>query len=121
MTTTKPFLTLKGDCVVAVSAEKGLRDLKQEIKVAVQNSDATIRLTISVGDEKIDITGKGHPDLSYEDPYDMVTRTSNYVCPRTLMVRADKAAKDLPRAFVKQLTKPDVIVTVTITINDGRD
>jgi len=121
MTTTKPYLTLKGDCVVAVSAEKGLRDLKQEIKTAAQNSEATIRLTLSIGDEKIDITGKGHPDLLYEDPYDIVTRTSNYVCPRTLMLGADKAAKDLPRAFIKQLTKPDVIVTVTITVDDGRD
>ena len=116
MTTTEANLSPRGDCIVAVATGKGIRDLKQELKEAAKRSDAIIRLTLSVGDESIEVTGRGDPSLTYESPHDIVTRTSGYACGRTLMVHADKAAKDLPRAFIKRLADSSAEIRVTVTV-----
>jgi hypothetical protein len=46
----------------------------------------------------------------------MVIRTSGYECPRTLFVKADKAACDMPRALVRCLQDPNATVTVTLSV-----
>jgi hypothetical protein len=116
MTTTEHNLTTRGDCIAVVSAEKGIRDLDLELRTAAKNSDAVIKLALSVGEESVTITGRGHPDLSFTHSLDIVTRTSSYICPRTLMIHADKASRDLPRVFVKLLSKPESLIQVTITV-----
>lgn len=116
MTTTEHHLTTRGDCIAAVSTEKGIRDLNLELRAAAKSSDAEIRLILSVGEESVTITGRGHPDLSFTHPLDVVTRISSYICPRTLMIHADKASKDLPRVFVKLLSKPETVIQVTVTV-----
>jgi hypothetical protein len=116
MTTTEHSLSPRGDCIAAVSSEKGIRDLNQELKTAIRRSDVEIRLTLSVGEDSVTINGRGHPDLSCEHAYDIVTRTSSYICPRTLMIQADKASKDIPRSFVKLLSKPDSFIQINVTV-----
>ncbi len=116
MTTTEQHLTSRGDCIAAVSAEKGIRDLDLELRGAAKSSDAVIMLKFSVGRDSVTITGRGHPELSFMHPLDIVTRTSSYICPRTLMIHADKASKDLPRVFVKLLQEPESVIQVTITV-----
>ena len=116
MTTTEHHLTTRGDCIASVSAEKGIQDLDLELRAAAKSSDAEIKLILSIGVESVTITGRGHPDLSLMHPLDMVTRKSSYICPRTLMIHADKASKDLPRVFVKFLSKPETVIKVTVTV-----
>ncbi|RLI33421.1 DUF371 domain-containing protein, partial [Candidatus Bathyarchaeota archaeon] len=48
-------------------------------------------------------------------PSDLVVRKSSYICPRTLMIHADKAAADLPRKMVEAL-KRAATVTVELTV-----
>jgi hypothetical protein len=44
----------------------------------------------------------------------MVIRKSDYVCNRTLAVRADKAAKDFSRTLAKKLQDPSQEVVIRL-------
>ncbi|MCJ7574634.1 DUF371 domain-containing protein [Candidatus Bathyarchaeota archaeon] len=121
MTTREAHLSRRGDCVAAVSAEKGLSDLSHEIKEAARRPGAIIILTLRVGGEAFEVKGIGHPSLTYADQNDMVTRKSGYICDRTLMVHSDRAACDMPRTIVDKLWDPNasVEITVTVEVPDG--
>jgi hypothetical protein len=114
MTTKEKHLTKKGDCIVAVNAEKGLLDLDDGIKEVARSGETAISLKLEAGGEEFTVRGRGHPGLTYTDPSDIVVRKSGYVCGRTLMVGADKAACDIPDDLIRVLNG-GVDVTVTIS------
>ena len=114
--TKETHLTTQGDCIVAVAAEKGLRDLPREMKDAAKRTDSTISLSLRLGDRVFTTTGRGAPGLTWDHPTDMVARMSSYTCPRTLMVYADKATIHMPRSLVQLLKDPNAIVTVTVSV-----
>lgn len=114
MVTRDEDLTTRGDCIVAVRAEKGTKDLDPELKEIIRNSETRVTLTMEAGDSSLNVVGWGHPRLSLSDPLDMVIRKSGYTCGRTLMIRADKAACDIPIAFIKLLQDVDQRVQLTI-------
>ncbi|MBM3291259.1 DUF371 domain-containing protein [Candidatus Bathyarchaeota archaeon] len=116
MTTKDTNLSLKGDCIVAVSSEKSINELSEEVKNATKNSDAIIRLIFTIESESVVITGKGDPRLTFENIHDIVTRKSSFICPRTLMIQADKASIDLPRSFIMKMKNPKTIMKINIKV-----
>lgn len=56
-----------------------------------------------------EITGFGHEDLTLTHPTDIVIRKSDYICPRTLMIGADKAARDLDENLIHDLKNGKVM------------
>ena len=62
------------------------------------------------------VKAKGSPQLQFTHPTDLVVRKSDYVCSRTLAIRADKAAVDFSREFVDKLKNPNQTVKVTLTV-----
>lgn len=116
MTTKDSKLSLNGDCIVAVSAEKSIKELSEEVKNAAKNNDAIIKLILSIESESVEITGKGDPRLTFENIHDIVTRKSSFICPRTLMIQSDKASIDLPRNFLMKMKKPDTVMKITIKV-----
>jgi hypothetical protein len=61
------------------------------------------------------ITGRGHPDLTFEGGTSLVGRTSEYVDGRTVTVGADKAAGDLDRELVEALADgADLTLTLSV-------
>ncbi|MCJ7638844.1 MAG: DUF371 domain-containing protein [Euryarchaeota archaeon] len=111
--TKEDHISKRADCIVAVSADKSLRDLARDIKTALSTNAARIRLTIQAGNMSEVITGFGSAALSLSDTDDMVVRKSGFVSGRTLMIGADKAARDLDRAFVDKLkTSEDITITI---------
>jgi hypothetical protein len=115
MTTTETHLTKRGDCIIAVNAETGLAQLPTEIKQAAKNPDTIITITLQTENHTFTATGRGHPELTYTDPIDMVARKSSYTCGRTLMIASDKAAIDLPTSLVDELSNPETKITVKLT------
>jgi hypothetical protein len=107
-------LSKRGDCIVAVNADKGLLDLPNDTKEVARSGETAISLKLEAGGEEFTVRGRGHPVLTYNDPSDIVVRKSGYVCGRTLMVGADKAACDIPDDLIRVL-KGGVDVTVTIS------
>jgi len=118
MTTTEQHLTKRGDCIIAVNAETGLAQLPPEIKQAAKNPDTVITFTFQTKNHEFKATGKGHPELTYTDPMDMVARKSSYTCGRTLMIASDKVAVDLPLSLVEELKDPETNITIEITYEE---
>jgi len=114
--TMETHLTTQGDCIAAVAAEKGLRDMPEAMREAAKRGDAVITLCLRLGDRVFTTIGRGDPALTWEHPTDMVARISSYVCPRTLMVHADKATIHMPRSLVQLLKDPAAVVSVTVTV-----
>ncbi|MGQ4912952.1 MAG: DUF371 domain-containing protein [Candidatus Thorarchaeota archaeon] len=109
--TTEDFLTRQGTCIVGVRCDLSLRDIGEQIRHLAKSPDTEIVLRLRVRDMEEEIRGRGSPGLTYSDPVSMVTRTSSYECGRTVMVRADKAARDLDRSFIEMLRDDETVVT----------
>jgi hypothetical protein len=105
----------KGDCIVAVCADKGAKDLKGTLKRAIR-AGRRVRVTLRVGDATEVIQGFGDSALAQENPTDIVIRKSRFTCGRTVAIGADKAAGDLSRTFVSRLLDPDAEIQVSIEV-----
>jgi uncharacterized protein len=103
--TQEEHLTPRGDCIVAVAADKTMADLPEEFKAALRREDAGIEITIECGGQAEKVTASGSPKLLLTHPTDFVIRRSDFICARTLAVRADKAAVDLSRQLVEELKR----------------
>ena len=110
-------LSKKGDCIIAVAADKALADLSPEFKANVQKPNAKLTVLIEAGGISAQVHAYGAQKLSLAHPTDAVVRKSDYVCSRTLAVRADKAAIDLPRTLVEKLKIPQQKVRITLTLS----
>jgi len=117
--TKENHLTKRGDCIIAIGATKGAADLKQRFKSIARNQGARLTMKIEVDGEEETVTASGNPTLSFTHPTDLVVRKSNFVCGRTLAVRADKAACSLSRKLVEKLRNPHQKVKITLTVESG--
>jgi len=100
--TTENFVTPTGDCIIGISANKGLADLRDDIKEKIR-SGAKMRIRFNAGGVIEEVKGKGHKKLDLTSNECMIIRKSDFTCPRTLMIKADKAAKDLSRDMIELL------------------
>jgi len=112
--TKESHLTKRGDCIIAVGASKGATDLTQRFKAVARSQGARITIKIEVNGEEETVTAWGNPKLLFNHPTDLVVRKSDYVCGRTLAVRAEKAACDLSRKLVEKLRNADQKVKITL-------
>jgi len=103
----------KGDCIIAVAADKSVADLGETIKRMIQ-SGCKILILLEVNGITETIQAFGHPDLTLDHTRDIVVRKSTFKCGRTLAIRADKAAADLSRALVAQLRDPTAKIRISI-------
>ena len=114
--TKESHLTPQGDCIVGVNAKSSCADLPDELKTKLKNPDSKVLFSIKVGDEDFVFEGKGHPELILSHTEDIVIRKSDFICPRTLAVKCDKASDLLPRSMVKKLQNPNTIGLLTIIV-----
>ncbi len=114
MTTTDDHLSTRGDCIIAVRAEKGRRDLNPRIKEAIRREGSTVRFLIETEGKTFKVEGFGDPRLTLSHPSDMVIRKSGYICDRTLMIRADKAACDIDISMIELLRKENCQISLII-------
>jgi hypothetical protein len=112
--TKEKSLTERGDCIIAVGATKGARELSLEFREAAKRKAAKITITVEAGGVKEAIKARGTPRLLLTHPKDLVVRKSDYVCGRTVAVGADKAASDFSRELVDKLKNPLQKVTITL-------
>ena len=108
----------RGDCFIGVEASKSLADFSANFKKLASNEKAIISMVIMIEglDEEIVVEGRGHSRLSYSHPEDIVVRKSGFVCSKTAMVYADKAAGDLPRSFVKLFKNPETVIKIVFMV-----
>ena len=110
-------LSKKGNCIVAVAADKALADLNPEFKENLRKPHAKLTILIEAGGIAEQVNAHGSPQLFLTHPTDMVMRKSDYMCSRTLAIHADKAAQDLSRELVEKLKKPQQKVKITLVVH----
>jgi len=103
------------DCIIGTDMDKSMLDFPQEFKDMIANSNTKISVVLDTENGHDEINGYGHEDLTLTHPTDIVCRTSDYTCSRTLMIRADKAARDLDEKLIEDL-KNGKIMDVAIIL-----
>ena len=103
--TSEDHLTPAGDCILGIGADRVPADFDPAFVETCRDASVTISATLEVDGRTETITGRGHPDLTFEDETSLVGRTSDYVDERTVLVGADGAAADLDRSVVRALSE----------------
>lgn len=97
------------DCIVGIDSNKTMNDFTQEFKDKIANSKTKICVTLDTENGHDVIVGYGDERLTLNHPTDIVCRTSDYICDRTLMIRSNKAARDLDRNLIEDLKKEKIM------------
>ena len=113
-------LTKHGDCVIATGASKGAKNLSEEFKKAMKRENARVTITIDVGEVRDVIEARGSPLLLFTHPTDMVVRKSNYVCGRTVAIKANKSARDLSRSLVEKIQSPTQSIRIMLFLKNNQ-
>ena len=103
------------DCIIGVDMDKTMLNFPQEFKSKIANPNTRIIVELETENGHDEITGFGHEDLTLTHPTDIVIRKSDFTCPRTLMINADKAARDLDQNLIEDL-KNEKIMEVTVKL-----
>lgn len=114
--TKESHLTPQGDCIIGVNASSSCADLPLELKHQLKNPESKIKFSIRVADKEFVLEGKGHPELILSHTEDIVIRKSDFICPRTLAIKCDKASDLLPREMVTLLQDPKTKGIFTISV-----
>jgi hypothetical protein len=107
-------LTRRGDCVIAVNATKGLREMSVEFRQLCRNDETRILVELRAAGRLEVIEGKGTRRLALDHPTDMVGRKSSYASERTFMIHADRAACDIDRDLISVLRSPETKLLVRL-------
>lgn len=110
-------ITKRADCIIAVSADKGVSGLSNKLKKAAKKDSVGVTLKIVAGTRFEVVTGEGCNKLEFTDAKDIVIRKSDFISERTLMINADKSAADLDRELIANLKKPENIVIIVEIID----
>ena len=99
-------ITLRGDCIIGVNANKACIDLSNTIKNKLRENNSLIRISLIVDKYIYSFFGYGNSFLIIADKHDIVIRKSEFVCPRTMAIRCNKASSDIPKDLVQLLKDP---------------
>lgn len=108
-------LSLAGDCIIGLDIDKSMDDFPEEFKNKLANDDTKVIVELNTPNASDRIEGHGHHELSLSHPTDIVCRKSTFICPRTLMIKSDKAAIDLNRDLISDLANGE-FMEVNITL-----
>lgn len=111
-------VTKRGNCIIAVAADKGINDLSDEIKMILRKPSAKLTIAIQAGGEKEIVQASGGFALTFNHATDIVVRKSSYACCRTIGLNANKAAQDFPRQLVAKLRDFQQRIEITLTAED---
>jgi hypothetical protein len=111
-------LTSKGDCILGVNSSCGLIDIPSELKERIRNSSSKILVNLQVGEFTDIIEGYGDSRLDLSNEYSIIIRKSDFICSRTLMVKSDKAARDINNEIIESMRNSDSKMKITIKIRE---
>ncbi|HLI45851.1 MAG TPA: DUF371 domain-containing protein [Geobacterales bacterium] len=114
--TKESHLTKRGDCIIAIKSEKACLDLDLELKKLIRNEGSRIRIILCCEGYIEEIEASGSPYLLLTNPVSIVVRKSKYIDDRTLAILSNKAARDLDRKFVKEISKDEAVIEITIEV-----
>ena len=113
--TKDPEIGPTADCIIGVDMDKTMLNFPHEFKEKIANPNTKIIVELKTENGYDEITGFGHEDLTLTHPTDIVIRKSDFTCSRTLMINADKAARDLDENLIDDL-KNEKNLEITIKL-----
>ena len=96
-------LTLRGDCIIGVNANKSCKDLSDKIKENIKKNHSYVEIELIVEPFSFIIKGSGHNDLLLTNSKDIVLRKSKFICDRTLSINCDYSSLQIPRGIIELL------------------
>jgi hypothetical protein len=99
-------LTLNGDCIIGINANKACRDLGSGIKKRIRKKDSLIEIGLIVEPYSFTIKGFGDDKLLLTNEDDIVLRKSKFICDRTLSINCDFSSLEIPREIINSLKDP---------------
>ena len=113
--TKDPMLTPRGDCIIAVSSDKGVADLSPELKSIIRSDNSLVIIVLITSDLKYDLViAKGSKALTLQDGSKIVVRKSTFIGPETLAISSNKSARDLSRDLIESLKSEDTRLLMLI-------
>jgi uncharacterized protein len=100
-------LTLRGDCIIGVRADKACSDLDQTLKRLLKEDNSIVSMQIMVGNKLFQIKGQSNNGLLLLNKHDIVVRKTSFICHRTMSIGCDKASSDIPRDTIQLLQNPE--------------
>ena len=114
--TTEGHLTVAGDCIIGVSADRGAAGLPAEFRILLCHDDAVLLTRLSAGDLQVEVHSRGSASFTLDHPAAMVWRRSRYVDGRTVGILSDRTAAMLPRELIAVLRSgATLVVEMTAT------
>ncbi len=99
-------LTLNGDCIIGINANKACKDLNPEIKKRIRKKDSVIEIGLIVEPYSFIIKGFGDNRLLLTNEDDIVLRKSKFICDRTLSINCNFSSLEIPREIINSLRDP---------------
>jgi hypothetical protein len=110
-------LTEKGDCIVGVRASMGISEISDKIKEKLRrNVGAKVELSLPQYGLKEVVKGYGSVAMTFSHSTEIVIRKSSFVCGRTLLIKANKAACNISREMIELLRDPSTELRVKIIV-----
>lgn len=114
--TTEKHLSLRGDCIVGVDADKAASDLSRGFTEVLAHEGSVLITRLSCGGTIVEVRSLGSPLITLVHPDDLVWRRSRFVCGRTIAIFSDYTAKTLPAGLVKALKSGGEMVVELVAI-----
>lgn len=99
-------LTINGDCIIGINANKACKDLNPEIKKRIRKNDSVIEIGLIVEPYSFIIKGFGDNRLLLTNEDDIVLRKSKFICDRTLSINCNFSSLEIPREIINSLRDP---------------
>jgi len=87
------------------------------LKKIIKNENK-IKITLIVENLQDCFFGYGNKGLKLSDKNDIVFRTSNFICNRTVLINCTKSSLDLKRDLIKKLRTPGKKLSIIFEINE---
>ncbi|MEM1957561.1 MAG: DUF371 domain-containing protein [Archaeoglobaceae archaeon] len=112
-------ISKRADCIIGVNANKSVSEIPEEAKIALKNgAKAEVEITLPGHGLKVALYGFGSSTMSFIHSKDIVIRKSGFVCGRTLLIHANKSAKDIDREFVELLRDKKTELRLLFKVED---
>jgi hypothetical protein len=109
-------LTVRGDCIIGVDADKAALDLSSKFKEALRLPGNLLYVVLESGGFREHLIAHCSRDIVATDPRRILIRRSNFIEPATIGVYATKAAGDLDRRLINSLKSSDAVLTVRLYV-----
>ena len=119
--TTEEELTIYGDCIIAVGADKGAAALSPEFRDILSREGAELTTRLICRDLCIEVRSTGGPGITLLHPTDLVWRRSSFCCGRTIATGSDRVARTLPRELINYLCEGATIRVEMVAESPGRN